>query len=178
MPNSPCATASTPREYGSWVMFAVLVFLVVVLRLQDTRHAVIVAKHTAALWVSVLSALTGVIILRSGWGRSHERTDRQLEFGTLENSFYQPRRQALTQGAAVFGGVVGALWWGFESWLLLYTGMRRHQPVRGLLDFELSVLVGALAGAVVGATLGLVAGQLWERRHRQRRRERNGGVQP
>ena len=151
-------------------MFGILVLLVVVLALQDTPHAVIVARHTPALWVAVVSALAGVIILRSGWGRSEERTERQLEFGTLQNSYYQPRRAALTHGAAVLGGVAGALWWGMESWLLLFTGMRRHQAVRGLFDFEMSVLVGALAGGVVGATLGLASGHLWEQRHRRKRR--------
>ena len=127
-------------------MFAGLVFLVVVLKLQDTKHAVIVAKHTTALWVSVLAALAGVIVLRSGWGVSEERTDKQLEFGTVQNSYYQPRREVLVQGATVLGGVSGALWWGVQSWILLFTGMRRHQAVRGLWDFELSVLVGAVAG--------------------------------
>jgi hypothetical protein len=154
-------------------MFAGLVFLVVVLKLQDTKHAVIVAKHTTALWVSVLAALVGVIVLRSGWGVSEERTERQLEFGTVQNSFYQPRREALVQGATVLGGVSGALWWGVQSWILLSTGMRRHQAVRGLWDFEMSVLVGAVAGAVVGATLGVVAGHLWEQSHRKKRRMKN-----
>jgi hypothetical protein len=154
-------------------MFAGLVFLVVVLKLQDTKHAVIVAKHTAALWVSVIAALAGVLVLRSGWGVSEERTEKQLEFGTVQNSFYQPRREALVQGATVLGGVSGALWWGVQSWILLFTGMRRHQAVRGLWDFEMSVLVGAVAGAVVGATLGVVAGHLWEQSHRKKRREKN-----
>jgi H+/Cl- antiporter ClcA len=151
-------------------MLAILVFLVVVLELQDTTHAVIVARHTAALWVSVLSALTGVIVLRSRWGASEERSEKQLEFGTLQNDYYQPRRQALVQGGAVLGGVAGALWWGVQSWVLLFAGMRRQQATRGLWDFEMSVLVGALAWGVVGATLGLVAGQLWEQWHRKRRR--------
>ncbi len=159
--------------FGQWAMLAILVFLVVVLKLQDTKHAVIVARHTGALWVSVLSALAGVIILRSGWAVSEERTEKQLEFGTLQNNFYQPRREALVQGGAVLGGVAGALWWGVQSWVLLFAGMRRHQVTRGLWDFEMSVLVGALAGGVVGATLGVISGHLWERWHRrQRRRER------
>ena len=152
-------------------MLAILVFLVVVLKLQDTTHAVIVARHTAALWVSVLSALAGVIILRSGWGASEERMEKQLEFGTLQNDYYQPRRAALVQGGAVLGGVAGALWWGVQSWVLLFAGMRRHQPARGLWDFEMSVLVGALAGGVVGATLGLITGHLWEQWHRHQRRK-------
>ncbi len=158
-------------------MLGILVFLVVVLGLQDTRHAIVLAKHTAALWVSVLAALAGFLILRSGWGRSEERTEKQLEFGTLENSYYQPRRQWLTQGGAVLGGVAGALWWGLQSWILLFAGMRRHQATRGLVDFELSVLVGALACGVVGATLGLAAGYVWEQRHRRARRGR-GGAKP
>lgn len=167
----------TRPTIGQWLMFAVLLFLVTVLVLQDTKHAVIMAKHTTALWVSVVSALAGVIVLRSGWGRSEERTEKQLEFGTLQNSFYQPRRDALTQGAAVFGGVAGALWWGVSSWMLMFTGMRRHQATRGLWDFEMSVLVGALAGAVVGATLGLIAGHVWEQRHRRDRRA-HGPTEP
>jgi len=172
MPHRPPSGSRKPPTFGQWLMLGILVFLVVVLALQDTRYAIIVSKHTAALWASVLSALAGVIILRSGWGASEERTDKQLEFGTVENSFYEPRRHGLVQGGAVLGGVAGALWWGMQSWLLLFAGMRRHQATRGLLDFELSVLVGALAGGVVGATLGLVIGQVWEQRHRRKRRER------
>ncbi len=169
-PDSPRRRARP--TFGQWAMLGILVFLVVVLRLQETRHAIVVARHTAALWVAVVAALAGFVILRSGWGRSDERTEKQLEFGTLENGFYQPRRQALTQGGAVLGGVAGALWWGVQSWILLFAGMRRHQATRGLLDFELSVLVGALAYGVVGATLGLVVGYVWEERHRRTRRAR------
>lgn len=156
--------------FGQWAMLAMLVFLVIVLALQDTTHAVIVARHTAGLWVSVVSALAGVIILRSGWGASAERTEKQLEFGTLQNDYYRPRRQALVQGAAVLGGVAGALWWGVQSWILLFAGMRRNQATRGLWDFEMSVLVGAFAWGVVGATCGLVAGHVWEQWHRRKRR--------
>ncbi|HUX34590.1 MAG TPA: hypothetical protein VMV51_12045 [Gemmatimonadaceae bacterium] len=171
MPDRLPPSRSSRPTAAQWLMFAVLIFLVTVLALQDTTHAVIMAKHTTALWVSVVSALAGVILLRSGWGRSEARTEKQLEFGTLQNSFYQPRRDALTQGAAVCGGVAGALWWGVSSWMLMFAGMRRHQATRGLWDFEISVLVGALAGAVVGATLGLIAGHVWEQRHRRDRRD-------
>lgn len=150
--------------------YLALAFLVAVLGAQDTRHAVIVARHVSALWTSVVAALAAVILLRSGWGVSAPRTREQLEFGTLENSFYEPRRQAAQAGGAVLGGVAGALWWGVNSWILMFTGMRRHQAVRGLWDFELSVLVGIASGALVGAALGLVAGYLWEHRHRRRRR--------
>jgi hypothetical protein len=105
---------------------------------------------------------------------SEERSAQQLEFGTLENSYYQPRRQALVGGSAVAGGVGGALWWGVQSWILMFTGMRRHQATRGLWDFEVSVLVGAVAGALIGGALGLIAGHVWEHRHRQRRRAHVG----
>ena len=170
---APDPVRRQPVTFGQVVMFGILVFLVVVLALQDTRHAVIVARHTVGLWVSVIAALVGVVVLRSGWGASAERTTKQLEFGTLENSYYQPRRQALLQGGAVLGGVAGALWWAVQSWILLFTGMRRHQATRGLWDFEVSVLVGALAGGVIGATLGLVVGHVWEQRHRRHRRTRD-----
>ncbi len=155
---------------GQWALLAILVFLVVVLKLQDTTHAVMVARHTTALWVSVLATLAGVIVLRSGWGASALRTEKQLEFGTLQNNFYQPRREVLVQGSAMLGGLAGALWWGVQSWVLLFAGMRRQQATRGLWDFEMSVLVGALAGGVVGATLGLITGHLWEQWHRRKRR--------
>jgi len=166
----PSRPRRTRPTLGQWLLVAILAFLVVVLKLQDTTHAVIVARHTTALWISVLSALAGVLILRSGWGASEERSEKQLEFGTLQNDFYKPRREVLVQGGAVAGGVTGALWWGVQSWVLLFAGMRRHQATRGLWDFEMSVLVGALAGGVVGATLGLIVGQRWERWHRRRRR--------
>ncbi|MGH7688891.1 MAG: hypothetical protein ACREN3_04730 [Gemmatimonadaceae bacterium] len=171
MTASPPSRRPTRTTLGQWAMLAILIFLVVVLTLQDTTHAVIVARHTTALWVSVLSALVGVIVYRSGWSASEERTTKQLEFGTLQNDFYPPRREALVQGTSVLGGVAGALWWGVQSWVLLFTGMRRHQATRSLWDFELSVLVGVLAGGVVGATLGLMIGHLWEQRHRRKRRQ-------
>ena len=170
MTKPPSRARRNLPTFAQWAMFGGLVFLVVVLKLAGTKHSIIVAKNTTALWVSVLTALVGVIILRSGWGVSAERTDKQLEFGTVENSFYQPRREAFVQGATIFGGVTGALWWGVQSWILLFTGMRRHQAVRGLWDFEMSILVGAVAGAVVGATVGLIAGHVWEQRHRKKRR--------
>ena len=169
-PRAPFRRRARPT-LGQWAMLAILVFLVVVVKLQDTTHAVIVARHTTALWVSVLGALAGVIILRSGWAASTPRSEKQLEFGTLQNNYYQPRREVLVQGGAVLGGVAGALWWGVQSWVLLFAGMRRQQATRGLWDFEMSVLVGALAGGVVGATLGLIIGHLWEQWHRKRRRK-------
>jgi hypothetical protein len=160
----------TRLTLGQWSLYAVLVFLVVVVKLQDTRHALLMAGQVRDLWISVGATLVSILILRSGWGRSDVRTEKQLEFGTLQNNFYQPRREVLLQGGAVLGGVAGALWWAVQSWLLLFAGMRRHQAARGLWDFEMSVLVGALAGTVVGATLGLVTGYLWEQWHRRQRR--------
>jgi hypothetical protein len=151
-------------------MLVILVLLVVVLALQYTRYALLVTRNNTALWITVGSALTGMVILRSGWGSGDDWEAGQRALGTLSNSYYQPRRRALTDGGAILGGVLGATWWGASSLILLFAGMRRHVAARGLFDFEVSVLVGALAGGVVGAVIGTAAGNLWERRHRRQRR--------
>jgi len=52
---------------------------------------------------------------------------------------------------------------------VLFTGMRRGVPTRGLIDFLTAGLMGALTGGVIGAVLGLGAGHVWEARHRRRR---------
>ena len=70
------------------------------------------------------------------------------------------------------GGMAGAMWWGATAWLTLVKGLQRKAAARGLIDLEVSVLVGVLAGGMVGAAAGLVVGELWERYHRRRRLER------
>jgi uncharacterized membrane protein YccC len=87
----------------------------------------------------------------------------------LAHNFYEPRREALLNGFAIGGGVLGALWWAAATWGVVLTGMRRGVVTRGLLDFEVAAFAGAVTGSVVGAVIGLVAGQLWETRHRRNR---------
>jgi hypothetical protein len=107
--------------------------------------------------------------LRSGRLRDRRWQDEQLRLGTLANNFYEPRREALLNGFAIGGGVLGALWWAAATWGVVLTGMRRGVVTRGLLDFEVAAFAGAVTGSVVGAVIGLVAGQLWETRHRRNR---------
>lgn len=154
---------------GVWLLLAVLVILTVVTILQQTRHAMLPARNGTALWISVASAIVAVLLLRSGLGTGGNWVEEQAKLGTIANSFYPPRREAITEGGAVLGGVIGALWWGASSWVLLMQGMRHHAANRGLLDFEVSAIVGALAGAVDGAVVGLFVGWLWEWQHRRRR---------
>lgn len=154
---------------GMWLLLGVLVILTAVTALQDTRYAMLARTHTVALWVSVGTAVVAVLLLRSGLGTGGNWVEAQARLGTIANTYYPPRREAITEGGAVLGGVVGALWWGASSWALLMQGMRHHAANRGLFDFEMSAIVGALSGAVDGAVIGLLVGWLWERQHRRRR---------
>jgi hypothetical protein len=152
-----------------WFLLGVLVLLTAVLVAQETRYALIVKQKTGELWGWVTAAIVAVLVLRSGRWRGGDWRRDQLALGTLSNSFYEPRRRALTDGGAVAGGVAGGLWWGISTWAALWRGMLRGTTNRGLLSFEASVVVGILAGGVIGAVLGLFAGNIWERLHRRRR---------
>lgn len=154
---------------GMWLLLGVLIILTAVTVLQETRYAMLARTHTVALWVSVGTALLAVLLLRSGLGTGGNWVAAQARLGTIANSYYPPRREAITEGGALLGGVFGALWWGLSSWGLLLQGMRHHAANRGFFDFEMSAVVGALAGAVDGAVIGLLAGWLWERHHRRKR---------
>ena len=154
---------------GMWLLLAVLIVLTIITVLQETKHAKLLTRNTTALWISVGSAVVAVILLRSGIATGGNWRAEQAKFDTIANTFYPPRREAIMEGGAVLGGVVGALWWGASSWGLLMQGMRHHAANRGLLDFEISTVVGALSGAVDGAVIGLFVGWLWEWQHRRRR---------
>jgi hypothetical protein len=152
-----------------WALQLVLAAVTIVLVLQKTKQALLPAKQTPVLWAAELTTLAGVLILRSGWGRDNRWAEEQARLGTLANNFYEPRREALINGGAIAAGVFGALWWATATWGILFTGMRRGVPGRGLLDFLTAGLMGAIAGGVIGAVLGLAAGHIWEARHRRRR---------
>jgi len=153
----------------AWFQQLALISITAVLVLQNTKQALLPAKQTPVLWAAELAAIAGVVILRSGWLRDTRWQDKQLRLGTLANNFYEPRREALLNGFAVGGGVLGALWWAAATWGVVLTGMRRGVVTRGLLDFEIAALAGAITGSIVGALIGLVVGQVWETRHRQHR---------
>lgn len=87
-------------------------------------------------------------------------------------TFYAPRRRTITESCAVAGGVLGALWRGASTWLLLLRGIRRRNATGGLFDLEWSVVKGAVVGVLVGAAIGWIVGFLWERWHRRRREVR------
>jgi len=153
----------------AWLQQIALISLTAILVLQNTKQALLPAKQTPVLWGAELAAICGVLILRSGWLRDAQWRDEQRRLGTLANNFYEPRREALVNGFAVGGGVLGALWWAAATWGVVLTGMRRGVVTRGLFDFEIAALAGAITGSIVGAVLGLVAGQIWESRHRRNR---------
>jgi hypothetical protein len=146
--------------------------MTIVLVLQKTKQALLPAKQTPVLWAAELATLAGVLILRSGWGRDNRWAEEQARLGTLANNFYEPRREALVNGGTIAVGVFGALWWATATWGILFTGMRRGVPGRGLFDFLTAGLMGALTGGVIGAVLGLAAGHVWETRHRRHRASR------
>jgi len=166
--SAPPSRRGIPKD-GRWYVAAALIVLVVVLSLQYTTHRLILPRMRSALWMSVTGAFAGALVLMSGWGRGGNPRNRQNEIGTLDNSFYEPRRVAITESGAVLGGVAGALWWGASTWVVFFNGMSRGTSTNALVDFEAAVVVGALAGGVVGAALGLAAGFAWERHHRRQR---------
>jgi hypothetical protein len=153
----------------NWFPPLVLAAVTIVLVLQKTKQALLPARQTPVLWAAELATLAGVLVLRSGWWRDNRWTEEQARLGTLANNFYEPRREALVNGGAIAVGVFGALWWATATWSVLFTGMQRGVPTRGLIDFLTAGLMGALTGGVIGAVLGLGAGHVWEARHRRRR---------
>lgn len=161
----------SPRESALrvWLPWAALGFMTAVVVLQETRWAPLPTRNEAALWRSVFVALAAAVALRLGWRADGDWEARQRALGTLSNSFYGPRRQALEEGGAVLGGIAGALWWGAMAWIVLANGIRHHSPVDGLLNLQAAVLVGVATGSLAGALCGRIAGSLWETRHRARR---------
>lgn len=153
-------------------LLLVLALLTVIVVSQETRWATIPSSHTALLWKSVGLSLLAWFILRSGWGRAEAHAEEQRALGTLANTFYEPRREGISSAFTMIGGMAGAMWWGATAWLTLVKGMQRKEAGRGLINLEVSVLVGILAGGMVGAVLGLTIGELWERHHRRRRHQR------
>jgi hypothetical protein len=153
----------------AWFQQLALISITVILVLQNTKQALLPAKQTPVLWTAELATICAVMVLRSGWLRDAGWRHEQQRLGTLANNFYEPRREALVNGFAVGGGVLGALWWAAATWGVVLTGMRRGVATRGLLDFEVAAMAGAIVGGVVGAVLGLVAGHIWESRHRRHR---------
>lgn len=156
----------------AWLLYLALGIVTLVLVLQNTKQAMLPANQTTVLWSAELVMLGCVLILRSGWGRDSRWIEDQARLGTLANNFYEPRRQVLIEGFAVGGGVLGGLWWAAATWSVVLFGFRRKVVTRGLLDFEISALVGALVGVTIGAVIGLAIGHFWEKRHRRRRIER------
>ena len=146
-----------------------LVAVTLVLLLQSTKQALLPAKETPVLWGAEFAVMIGVFVLRSGWGRDSGWADEQMRLGTLANNYYEPRRDWLTSGGAVAGGVFGGLWWGLATWGVMFTGMRRGVPARALIDFETAAAMGVITGGIVGATIGLAIGHVWETRHRRER---------
>jgi hypothetical protein len=155
-----------------WLLYSSIVLLTVVLAVQESKRALLPASKTTALWFSVLVSFACAVVLRSGWRRDSDWSREQRELGTLSNSFYAPRRDEITQGFTVAGGVLGGLWWGLSTWGVLLSGIRQSHGNRGLLGFETAAVVGVITGGMVGAVVGVYVGDRWERRHRRRRREK------
>lgn len=152
-----------------WLPWVALGFLTAIVVLQETRWAPLPTRNEPALWRSVVVALASALLLRLGWRADDDWEARQRQLGTLSNSFYGPRRQALEEGGAVCGGIAGALWWGAMAWIVLANGIRHHTPAEGLVNLQAAVIVGVATGALVGALLARLAGSIWETRHRARR---------
>jgi hypothetical protein len=150
-------------------LLIVLVLLTGVVVVQETKWAPIPRSNTVPLFVSVAVSIMAYLILRSGWGRAESHRAEQRALGTISNSYYEPRRDWISNGFTIGGGILGAMWWGATSWIVLVRAIEKATPTRGLMNLQASVAVGVLAGGMVGAAAGLIAGELWERRHRRRR---------
>lgn len=152
-----------------WALTAAVLAVSSILLLQYTKQAMLPRSQTRLLWAAEAAVLAGAGLLLSGRWRDAGWREEQARLGTLVNDFYEPRRDALTNGFAVGVGVLGAIWWGTATWGVVLGGMRRGVAGRGLLDFEVATLAGACTGGVVGAVIGLAVGNAWERRHRRAR---------
>ena len=164
--------SSGPASRADWVIIVALVLLTTILLLQKTRYAMLPASQNKFLWCAEIVSIVAAVILRSGWGRDNRWAQEQARLGTLANNYYEPRREQLTAGFAIGVGVLLSLWWAMATWGIVFSGMRRGSPGRGLFDFIVAALAGAIAGGMIGAVIGLAAGHVWESRHRRRRAER------
>ncbi len=158
---------------GRWAPYAGLAALTIILILQNTKQAMLPRTQTNTVWGAVIATLVATLLLRSGRWRDAGWREEQERLGTIANNYYPPRREALTNGFAVAGGVFAALWWGLATWSVVLVGLRRGVVTRGLADFEVATVCGAIAGATIGAVIGLGVGQWWEMTHRRRRRARS-----
>jgi len=154
---------------GRWLMLFALVVLTLITMVQFTYRAMLPPMKTEELILTVIATVFAAVALRSGWARGDDRITEQAAIGTISNSFYDPRRKALTEGGAVLGGVVGGLWWGVSTWVILLTGMRHSDILLGMRGYEVAVLVGVLSGGMIGALAGRLVGNIWENAHRRRR---------
>lgn len=154
---------------GVWLPWLAVVLVTSVLLLQKTKHALLPASQTSALWAAEAIAVASLLVLRSGLWRDSDWKAEQARVGTLVNNFYEPRRSAVVNGFAVGVGVLVALWWGAATWSTVLFGMRRGVVTRGLFDFEVATIIGAATGCLIGAVIGLLVGHVWERRHRRGR---------
>lgn len=152
--------------------YGVVAIVGIVLSLQYTKQAMLPRTQTNLLWAAAIATAVGVLILRSGWGRDSGWREEQARLGTLVNNFYEPRREALSNGFAIGCGVLLSLWWALATWSAVIGGFRHNSTSRGLADFEVGAVVGALTGGIVGAVIGLALGHVWETRHRRSRLER------
>lgn len=151
------------------VYYAAVAVVVSVLSLQTTKQAMLPQSQTPALWLAAGVALVSVLILRSGWIRDAAWKEEQARLDTIVNDYYEPRREALSNGFAVVFGVLVSLWWALATWSVVLSGFRRNVAGRGFADFEVAALVGAITGAFAGAVIGRIVGHLWETRHRRAR---------
>jgi hypothetical protein len=151
-------------------LLLVLALLTGVVVAQETKWAPIPKGNETLLWVSMAFALAAWFVLRSGWGRPERHAAEQAAMGTISNSYYLPRRDAILNGFTIAGGILGSMWWGATSWLVLVRGIERRTAAHGLINLQISVAVGVLAGGLIGAAAGLAIGEYWERRHRRQRK--------
>lgn len=152
--------------------YGALLTVIGILALQYSKQAMLPRTQTPVLWFAVGVSFASLLILRSGWMRDAAWKAEQARLGTIVNNYYEPRREALSNGFAVAGGVFISLWWAAATWSVVLGGLRRNVAGRGLADFEVAALVGAIAGAFGGAVVGLIVGHVWESRHRRTRMER------
>src|SRR5438552_4290587 len=95
-PHYPLSTIHYPLSTIHYLkLLVVLGLLTAAVVAQETRWAPIPASNTRLLWISVSAAILAYFILRSGWGRAAAHAAEQRALGTISNSFYEPRREAI-----------------------------------------------------------------------------------
>jgi pilus assembly protein TadC len=92
--------------------------------------------------------------------------------GLTGESWYRTRRADFAGTTTVLFGLAFALYAGVAEVMRLVGGVRRVDPAYGLSNYMVEVIKATIVGAVLGALVAELFGRIWERRHRERRKDK------